>query len=121
MTSWKSKKAYITGLLVTVNGATAWTDITATVVKIQDTAGSPLVGATVSKTQLTGNAILGKLSTGVVLGAYISLGTGFTTNKGIDVSAFLGRAAGSFDVVFCDPPYSWPDYDRCVSLCFFVF
>jgi len=35
-----------------------------------------------------------------------------------DVSAFLGRAAGSFDVVFCDPPYSWPDYDRLIERIF---
>ena len=27
-----------------------------------------------------------------------------------DVSAFLGRATGEFDLIFCDPPYSWPDY-----------
>ena len=28
-----------------------------------------------------------------------------------DVSAFLGRAKGPFDLLFCDPPYSWPDYN----------
>ena len=32
-----------------------------------------------------------------------------------DVSAFLGRATGRFDLVFCDPPYSWPDYDRLIE------
>jgi 16S rRNA (guanine966-N2)-methyltransferase len=28
-----------------------------------------------------------------------------------DVSAFLSRTTGEFDLVFCDPPYSWPDYE----------
>ncbi|NTV06466.1 MAG: 16S rRNA (guanine(966)-N(2))-methyltransferase RsmD [Chlorobiaceae bacterium] len=32
-----------------------------------------------------------------------------------DVSAFLGRVSGEFDLVFCDPPYSWPDYDRLIE------
>lgn len=32
-----------------------------------------------------------------------------------DVTAFLGRQTGPFDLVFCDPPYSWPDYDRLIE------
>ena len=32
-----------------------------------------------------------------------------------DVSAFLQRQIGPFDLVFCDPPYSWPDYDRLIE------
>ncbi|MEI6758073.1 MAG: 16S rRNA (guanine(966)-N(2))-methyltransferase RsmD [Chlorobium sp.] len=32
-----------------------------------------------------------------------------------DVTAFLGRASGPFDLVFCDPPYSWPDYDLLIE------
>ena len=32
-----------------------------------------------------------------------------------DVSAFLGRAIESFDLVFCDPPYSWPDYNQLIE------
>ena len=35
-----------------------------------------------------------------------------------DVSAFLVRATGVFDLVFCDPPYSWPDYDRLIEKIF---
>ncbi len=35
-----------------------------------------------------------------------------------DVSAFLGRATGQFDLLFCDPPYSWPDYDRLIESIF---
>jgi len=35
-----------------------------------------------------------------------------------DVSAFLGRAKGSFDLIFCDPPYSWPDYNRLLEQIF---
>jgi len=32
-----------------------------------------------------------------------------------DVSAFLSRASGQFDIVFCDPPYSWHDYDLLIE------
>jgi len=28
-----------------------------------------------------------------------------------DVSAFLKRQEGSFELVFCDPPYRWEDYE----------
>lgn len=32
-----------------------------------------------------------------------------------DVTAFLGRATGTFDLVFCDPPYSWMDYNSLIE------
>ncbi len=35
-----------------------------------------------------------------------------------DVSAFLRRVEGSFDLLFCDPPYSWPDYDLLIERIF---
>lgn len=35
-----------------------------------------------------------------------------------DVSAFLGRASEPYDLVFCDPPYSWPDYNRLIERIF---
>ena len=35
-----------------------------------------------------------------------------------DVSAFLGHATGQFDLVFCDPPYAWPDYDTLIEKIF---
>jgi len=35
-----------------------------------------------------------------------------------DVSAFLGRAREPFDLLFCDPPYSWPDYNRLLEQIF---
>jgi hypothetical protein len=89
------KKAYITHLLVTVGGATAWTDDTATIVTIQDKNGTAVVGATIAKAQLTNAAILGMLSAGVTLGNAIKLGTGFTTAKGLVVVADANFAAGS--------------------------
>ncbi len=89
------KKAYITHLLVTVGGATAWTDDTATIVTIQDKNGTAVVGATLAKAQLTNAAILGMLSAGVTLGNAIKLGTGFTTAKGLVVVADANFAAGS--------------------------
>ncbi len=35
-----------------------------------------------------------------------------------DVSTFLGRETGQFDLLFCDPPYSWPDYNRLLEKIF---
>jgi len=32
-----------------------------------------------------------------------------------DVTAFLGHATGQFDLVFCDPPYSWHDYNLLIE------
>lgn len=31
-----------------------------------------------------------------------------------DVPAFLGRAGERFDLVFCDPPYTWADYEALI-------
>lgn len=89
------KKAYITHILVTVGGATAWTDDTATVVKIQDKNSSAVVGVTIAKAQLTNAAILGMLSAGVTLADAVKLGTGFTAAKGLVVVADANFAAGS--------------------------
>ncbi len=35
-----------------------------------------------------------------------------------EVSAFLGRATGEYHLLFCDPPYAWPDYDRLIEKIF---
>ncbi|NTW69045.1 MAG: 16S rRNA (guanine(966)-N(2))-methyltransferase RsmD [Chlorobiaceae bacterium] len=32
-----------------------------------------------------------------------------------DASAFLSRSKECYDLVFCDPPYSWPDYDALIE------
>ena len=32
-----------------------------------------------------------------------------------DVTAFLGHVPGRFNLVFCDPPYSWPDYNSLIE------
>lgn len=89
------KKAYITGIILNVSGATAWTDLVGTVVNIQDTANSPIVGAIFDKTALLGNVTLGIFSAGCALSAPISQGLGFTTAKGIDIAADANFAAGS--------------------------
>lgn len=89
----------VTSLLLKVNGATAWTDSTGTVVTIQDKAGSPVLGASYAKAQLTGNAILNLTDTGLTLSAPISTGVGFTADKGIDIVADSDFDAGSDIVV----------------------
>ena len=89
----------ITGFLLNVNGGTAWTDTTGTVVTVQDTAGTPVVGITAAKAQLTANAILGQLSTGITLGDAIIDGTGFTAGKGLQIVADSDFDAGSDIIV----------------------
>lgn len=89
------KKFYPLGMIMSVGGATAWTDSTATVVKLQDTAGSPVAAVSVAKAQLTGNAVLGFPSTGVTLQTPVRTGAGMTAAKGIDVVGDANFAAGS--------------------------
>jgi len=90
-----TNKVFIRGFLLQVNGATAWTDSTGTVVTIQDTAASPIVAATFAKAQLTGDAILFPHSTGVTLADPIGLGLGLTAAKGLGVIADSNFDAGS--------------------------
>jgi hypothetical protein len=90
-----TNKIYISDILINVGGGTAWTDSTGTVVTIQDTAASPVVAVTAAKAQLTGNAILGKHSTGITLAAPIITGVGLTAAKGLDVIADSNFDAGS--------------------------
>jgi hypothetical protein len=89
----------ITSFLLNVNGATAWTDSTGTVVTIQDKAGSPVLGISAAKAQLTGNAILDLLSTGITLSDPVSDGIGFTATNGIDIVADSDFDAGSDIIV----------------------
>ena len=89
------RSAVVFDMILNVGGGTAWTDATATVVKLQDKNGSPVDLVTVAKAQLTGNAVLGLLSTGVTLAAPIKEGTGTTDGKGIDIVADANFAAGS--------------------------
>ena len=92
-----SQKVYITEILLTVNGGTAWADATGTIVKIQDTAA--VAGVTFAKANLTGNVLLSKMSAGVTLAPAVLLGAGFTVAKGIDLVADHNFAAGSDIVV----------------------
>jgi hypothetical protein len=59
---------------------------------VQDTAGTPVVGATVAVAGLVGNAMLDEGNTNVTLAAPIADGVGFTTAKGLDIA---GNANGT--------------------------
>ena len=89
-----SKTAYIMGAILKVDGSTAWTDSTGTIVKIQDTADIPVVGLTYAKTNLTDSAVLVLGSTGVTIGDAVAEGSGFTAAKGLDIIADANFAAG---------------------------
>ncbi len=77
------KSIYVNYLLVTVNGATAWT--TAYNVLIEDDAGTPIVGVTLATANLLANAVLQFGSTGVTPGAAVLGQTGLTAGKGLVV------------------------------------
>lgn len=77
------KTAYISQVFASVDGGTAWG--TAETVSIQDTAASPVVGATFAVSALTANAMV-QLADATLL-APVADGVGFTVAKGIDVVA----------------------------------
>lgn len=89
------KKLYLLGALLSVGGTTAWTDATATVVRLQDTAGSPVTAVTAAKAQLTSQAQLVFLSTGVTLATPVRTGVGLTAAKGLSVIGDANFTAGS--------------------------
>ncbi len=79
-----------------VNGATAWTDATATDVRIRDKASSPVTLATILKAVLTGNAVLNEASASTTLAAGIITDSGATAGKGIEVFGTNGGTAANF-------------------------
>ena len=89
------KKFYPLGHLLSVGGTTAWTDVTATILTFQDTAGSPVVAATFAKAQLTSQAQLQFLSTGVTLATPVRTGVGMTAGKGMRLKGDANFTAGS--------------------------
>jgi hypothetical protein len=89
-----SKTFHLIAAFLKVDGATGWTDSTGTVVTVQDTNGTPVVGLTYAKAQLTGNAKLVLGSTGLTIGDAVIEGTGFTAAKGLDIVADSNFDAG---------------------------
>jgi len=92
-----TEKVYVTGFLLNVSGATAWSDITATVVVLKDThATLPATGITFAKAGLTGNRVIDSLdTTNVTAAAPILAGSGFTAGEGLVLIADALFAAGS--------------------------
>jgi hypothetical protein len=90
-----NRKVYLFGIMLKVDGATSWADGTATIVKIQDTNGTPVVGVTIAKAALVGNAVLTLASSGVTIGDAVSEGIGFTVGKGISIVGDANFASGS--------------------------
>jgi hypothetical protein len=89
-------KVYVTGFRLNVTGATAWTDSTATLVRIRDNAGSPATGITFAKAALTGNRVIDSLDTTNVTGAAPLLtNAGFTAGYGIKIIGDAVFANGS--------------------------
>lgn len=84
------KKAYVSKIFFSVDGGTNWA--TTSAVTLQDTAASPVVGATVAVAGLTGNAMIDEGNSNVTLAAPVADGVGFTTGKGLDIA---GNANGT--------------------------
>lgn len=89
------KKIHIIDIVLNVSDSTAWTDSTATLVKLQDTADTPIVAASYAKAGLTANAVLGKIGTNITPGVDIQTGVGLTADKGLDIVGDAIFAAGS--------------------------
>ena len=86
-----TRQVFITDIFLTVNGATAWTDATATKVAIQDTAATEIMS--IAKASLTGNAQL--QYTQFTLSTAAIRFTGVTAGKGIQIVADANFGAGS--------------------------
>ena len=84
------KKVYVSKIYFSVDGDTAWA--TTANVTLQDTAGTPVVGATVAVAGLAANAMIDEGNTNVTLGEAIADGDGFTEGKGLDIA---GNANGT--------------------------
>lgn len=94
-----TEKAYVAGVIIKVNGATAWSDSTATVVYLQDSSGT-ITGLTIAKAGLTANALISALpDTNVTVGDAIAIGSGFTADEGLQIVGDGDFAAGSDLVV----------------------
>jgi len=85
------EKVYVEGFLLSVNGTTAWAT-TGTEVWLRDRHGTPVKGAIVAVAQLTANAQLGFLSTGVTLHADVRTGVGLT--GGLEIVGDANFGAG---------------------------
>ena len=76
------KKIYVNYILITVNGATAWT--TGYNVVIQDS--SAVAAVTLATAQLAGNAVIGAFGqTGVTASAAVLAQSGLTAGKGLQI------------------------------------
>lgn len=93
------KKILPIDIVLNVSNSTAWTDDTATIVKLQDTAGTPVVAATYAKAGLTANAVLGKMGANITTGVPIKTGVGLTADKGLDIVGDANFGAGSDIIV----------------------
>lgn len=84
------KKAYVSQVFLSVDGAVNW-GTTATIT-LQDTAASPVAGATFDASKLVANSMHQLASSDFTLLAPIADGAGFTAAKGLDV---VGNANGT--------------------------
>jgi hypothetical protein len=89
------QKVYIDWFNIIVNGATAWTDATATKVSVFDTNSSAIEAIKILKAQLTGNAIINFNTASIVLDTTVLQSTGCTAAKGLVVKADANFGAGS--------------------------
>lgn len=88
-------KVYVTNFVAKVNGGTAWSGGSNTIVTIQDTNGTPVVFSTIAVAALTGNAELRPGTSNVTSGAAFYLGTGGTAGCGLVVKGDANAGAGS--------------------------
>ena len=88
------KKVYVTNILLSVGGGTAWTDATATKVTVECTDGTDVVAY--AKAALTDSAVINDLGgANLTPGATTLSGAGLTAAKGLQIVADANFGAGS--------------------------
>jgi hypothetical protein len=91
----EGKKAYITDIIVKVNGGTAWSGGSFTKLLIQDKNSSPVNFAEIAVAGLTANAVIVKPDGNLTLANAIALALGGTAWKGVEIVGDDAAGAGS--------------------------
>jgi hypothetical protein len=86
-------------MVAKVNGATALSGGTGTLIAVMDKAASPVTGISIAVAALTANALLGLHTANVTVGDAVALGSGFSEGKGLVLKGDNNFGAGSNVVV----------------------
>ena len=89
-------KVYITNIYGKVNGSTLWA--TTATVTVQDTASSPVQAAQFAVANMTSQALIAFGATGMTVSTPISIGSGLTAGKGVQMIGDVNGTGSDFYV-----------------------